>query len=224
MRIFTDKAGTPLVTSGLVYTQSESGPVLSLVPLESALRNALNDPEVIAAGITSADQLVAYQVTSYEAAMAIVEVWGGRKTGSLLITATEVSPNPAWQPPAPPVDRLADLVAKVDAATEQVNGNILASPHDKRWLAQKNEAKSEGIAWVKAHPASTQTEAETAINAIIAAAFPAEPRVVSGGGLIVSYAVEAQARGIIAAATYEALRDFMVATPDKQLQKLLAKL
>lgn len=130
---------------------------------------------------------------------------------------TDVTVDPAWTPPPIEPTELALL-------REAVNRNLLASPHDRRWLEQKEEAKSEGIPWIKAHPAAGQAEAETAINGAIEAAFPGQPRVVSGAGIIASYAAEAQARGVIPAATYEALRDFIAATPESQLHKLLAKL
>jgi hypothetical protein len=123
--------------------------------------------------------------------------------------------------PPDPAPSLEDHLAEIKA---MVGKNLLASDHDKLWLAQKEVAKAEGIPWLKANPAATQEQFEAAVQGFIATDAPGDPMVVHPQGVIASYAKVAQTRGLISSATFEALRDFVVATPDKQLQKLLAQL
>ncbi len=125
--------------------------------------------------------------------------------------------DPSWSPPVT-IDPLEEMRALV-------RGNVLASVHDKRWLAQKEAAKLIAIPWIKANPTATQAEFQAAVFAALAAELPAgEPIVVNPDGIIASYALAAKERGLIAEASFTALRDLVVATPEKQIQKLLAQL
>jgi hypothetical protein len=129
-----------------------------------------------------------------------------------------VALDPTWTPPAPAPDPLDEL-------RSLVRGNILASDHDKRWLAQKEAAKAIAIPWIKANPTATQAEFQNAVFAALVDELPTgEPIVVNPGGIIASYALAAKERGLIAEATFIALRDFVVATTEKKLAKLLAQL
>jgi hypothetical protein len=105
-----------------------------------------------------------------------------------------------------------------------VSATLPVSEHDRRWLAQKEAAKRLGIAWIKAHPACTQAEAEEALAAALAAGLPGEPLVISPAGVIASYALAAHGRGYIPEANFTALRDLVAAASQEQLVQLLAKL
>ncbi|MFZ5586151.1 MAG: hypothetical protein ACOZHQ_09500 [Thermodesulfobacteriota bacterium] len=135
--------------------------------------------------------------------------------------------NPAWTPPAPALDpvqvRLEALEAAVARQEQAVAANLLASPHDRRWLAQKERAKLFGIGWIKANPEASMEELEAAVIADLASQFSGEPLVVSGG-VILSYAVEAAARGYIPDGSYESLRALVVAADADQIQAMLAAL
>jgi hypothetical protein len=97
------------------------------------------------------------------------------------------------------------------------------SPHDRRWLEQKEIAKEAGITYIKAHPDCTMDEMEAALRAEVAGQFPGEP-VVVGAGLIMSYADEAQKRGYIPEATWDALKALVANATEKQLRQMLNKL
>ena len=145
--------------------------------------------------------------------------------GSLVAVIEEgrvvgVIPDPAYTPPEPQPDPTQVRLEALEAA---VANNILASPHDRRWLAQKERAKIFGIPWLKDHPEATGADLEAAVLADLAATFPGEP-VVASVGVIQSYAVEAAARGYIPEATFEALRALVVASTPAQLQAMLAAL
>ncbi len=150
-------------------------------------------------------------------------LWSGPpiegKVVAIIADGTVVSAQPdlAWTPPPPPPDPLEELRRVVDQ-------NILASEHDRRWLAQKEAAKRLGIPWLKANPAATLAETENALAGALMAEFPGEPLVVSPAGVILSYAKAARERGYIAEEGFTALRDLVAATPDNQLAKLLVKL
>ena len=133
----------------------------------------------------------------------------------------QVAVDPTWQPPAPPAP--VDLAAKIEALEAVVAGNLLASPHDRRWLQQKEAAKAFGIPWLKANPEAGQAQCEAAVQAHLESAFPGLPVVVSGGVLL-SYAAEAAARGYIPEASFEALRALVLAASDSQLNSMLKAL
>jgi hypothetical protein len=193
-------------------TYNRVGDALWDPPLEQALARASAEHGIPAGEImvyATADPAEAEALLNAPLAALLPTLAGGQVTG--------VAVNPVWAPPAPPPDPLAELKQIVDQ-------NILASEHDRRWLAQKEAAKRLGIPWIKAHPAASQAEAEAALTAALAAEFPGEPLVASPAGVILSYAKAAQARGHIPEAGFAALRDLVAATPDSQLAKLLAKL
>jgi hypothetical protein len=135
----------------------------------------------------------------------------------LRLVGGAVAADPAWTPPAPPPDHIAELRRTVDR-------NILASEHDRRWLAQKEAAKRLGVAWIKAHPACAQAEAEAALTGLLAVEFPGEPLVASPAGVMASYALAAHSRGHIPSPTFESLRDLVAAASQDQLAQLLDKL
>ncbi len=128
--------------------------------------------------------------------------------------------NPDFVPPSP----AASLESQVAELKQLVQANLLTSAHDKRWLEQKEAAKHLGIAWLKANPSASQTDFEAALATALAAEFPAAPMVINPAGAIASYALVALDWGLIADASFESLRDFVAATPETQLQKLLAQL
>ncbi|MFH1058754.1 MAG: hypothetical protein V1797_08760 [Pseudomonadota bacterium] len=135
--------------------------------------------------------------------------------------------DPAYEPPEPqpdPVQVLLEALEQAVARQEQaVAANLLASPHDRRWLAQKERAKLFGVGWIKANPACGQAGLETALAADLAQAFPDQPLVVAAG-VILSYAAEAHARGYIADPGFAALRDLIVASSEAELQAMLSVL
>lgn len=138
--------------------------------------------------------------------------------------------DPAYTPPADAPDLVAALAEKVQALSAAVDrqeqavaANLLVSPHDRRWLAQKERAKLFGIPWLREHPEAEQEALEAAVLADLAEAFPAQPLVVSGG-VIMSYAAEAAARGYIPDASFASLKSLILASSEQQLQAMLAAL
>lgn len=142
----------------------------------------------------------------------LVSMEGGQVVG--------VEPDPGYTPSEPAPD---PVQARLEALEAAVATNILASPHDRRWLAQKERAKLFGISWIKANPEAGQADLEAAVMADLAQQFPGEPLVVSGG-VVLGYAVEAAARGYIPDGSYESLRALVVAASADQLQAMLAAL
>jgi hypothetical protein len=132
----------------------------------------------------------------------------------------EVAIDPDYTPPAPTPD---PVQARLEALESAVAANLLVSPHDRRWLAQKERAKLFGIPWLRDHPEAGQQDLEAAVLADLAEAFPAQPLVVSGG-VIMSYAAEAAARGYIPDASFASLKGLILASSEQQLQAMLAAL
>ncbi|MFH1058922.1 MAG: hypothetical protein V1797_09640, partial [Pseudomonadota bacterium] len=131
----------------------------------------------------------------------VIPVWeGGQVVG--------IEPDPDWTPPEPAPDpvqvRLEALEQAVARQEQAVAANLLASPHDRRWLAQKERAKLFGIAWLKAHPEASMEELAVAVETDLAEQFPGQPIVVSAG-IILSYAAEANARGYIPDSSFTSL-------------------
>lgn len=122
--------------------------------------------------------------------------------------------DPDYMPPDPPLDPVAELKAAVDQ-------NLMASPHDRRFLAQKEAAKTV-MWWIRENPDCTAGQVLTQVEAAIAAETPGEPVVVSGQGLLETYAHEAHQRGLIPAATWEALKALILASTPAQLTRMLA--
>lgn len=140
---------------------------------------------------------------------------------------TGVAVDPAWQPPAPPPDPLAELVAKVDKLPA---GTI----HETRLRDQKEFLKLWAIPWVKANPQATPEDAAQAILAALRAEFPADPICIGvyakdpdtgrEDGLLMSYAESAHLAGLTPDKSWQALRDLIVNTPEQQLREALRKL
>jgi len=203
-----------------------------MVDLEKATATALTDPEVVEAGITSAADLLAYQVASFDAAMDIVNAWGGRKTGSLVVTLAAgavqgIVPATSWQAPAAPPNPM-------QVALDELAANVAKMPisiHSTRAEDQKTYMKDWGIPWIKAHPEATPGDAAAAIMTALRAEFPNDPIVdliydrdpVSGreDGLLMSYADSAHTMGLISDKTWQALRGLIVAAPEQQLRAAL---
>ncbi len=140
---------------------------------------------------------------------------------SLGLVGGEVVLDPAYEPPQPP--QPVDILAEFAALKATLAANLLASPHDRRWLTQKERAKLFGIPWLQSHPEADQADLEAAIQAELAEAFPGEP-IVTGAGIIMSYAAEAASRGHIAEASFQALRDLVVGSSQAELQAMLSLL
>ena len=139
----------------------------------------------------------------------------------------EIRVDPAWQPPAPPPDPLAELA-------QVVARNIAASPHDKRFLTQKAIGK-QAISWIKGHPACTPQEAEDYVMGLVLAELPGQPVVPklywehqgAPQGLAMSYLYEAIQRGYLPPATpltWASLVGLIVGTPEKQIAAWLRSL
>ena len=136
--------------------------------------------------------------------------------------------DPDYTPPEPEPDPVQERLAALEAT---VKANVLASDHDKRWLRVKEFAKDVGVPWLKAHPTATEQELVDAVLAAAGAdaALGADETVSIAGEhlarwLLATYAVEAKRRGYIPVASFEALRDLVVAASDKQIKQMLAAL
>lgn len=177
-----------------------------------ALAKALAEAKL---GLTLAEHLADADLGPAASLLAVIEA------GQVV----SVGVDPAWVAPPPPPDPIEELKASLNEVKTVVAGNLAASEHDRRWLAQKEEVKNQGIPWIKANPTATQAEFQQAVFAAMASELPAgEPIVVNPDGIIASYALAAKERGLIAEASFISLRDLVVTTSDKELAKLLAKL
>lgn len=116
------------------------------------------------------------------------------------------------------------LAERLAAIEQAVAGNLLATAHDRKWLAQKETAKLVGIPYLREHPGCAQAEVEAVVAAALAAAHPGQAIVVSVPGIIQSYADEALARGHVGEATFIALRDLVANSTPAQVQAMLAVL
>lgn len=132
-----------------------------------------------------------------------------------------VAIDPDYTPPTPVPDPVQARLAALESALEQIPLN---TPHNRRWLAQKERVKATGIAYIQAHPACDQADLEQALAGDLASGFPGEPIVVSPAGVILSYADAATAQGFISEASFSALRDLVAASSPAQLQAMLQTL
>lgn len=130
----------------------------------------------------------------------------------------EVAIDPDYVPPAPVPDPVQARLEALEATLERIPLN---TPHNRRWLAQKERVKAAGIAYIQAHPACAQVDLEQALAADLTAGFPGEPIVVNAPGVIQSYADTALAQGFIAEASFPALRDLVAASSPDQIQAML---
>ncbi|KMY68483.1 hypothetical protein AAU61_02100 [Desulfocarbo indianensis] len=126
----------------------------------------------------------------------------------------DVQADPAYAPPDPPLDPVEELTAVVSK-------NVLASPHDKRFLAQKEAAKSV-MWWIRENPDCAAAQVLAQVEAAIEAETPGEPVVVCAQGLMDTYAYEAHQRGLISADTWEELKALILASTPAQLMHMLA--
>lgn len=163
----------------------------------------------------------------------VIPVWeGGQVVG--------IEPDPDWTPPEPAQDPLAALKGDVARLEETVKKTIPVSPHDKRFLAQKEIGKTI-IAWIKANPTCTPQEVEDRVMAQVLAELPGQPVVpklywewtdpatgqTSPQGLAMSYCYEAVVRGYLppeAPVTWPTLVQLIVATPEEQIAAWLRSL
>lgn len=146
---------------------------------------------------------------------------------AMLLVDGQVVADPAWQPPAPPPDPLAELAAKVDRLPA---GTI----HETRMRDQKEFMKAFAIPWVKANPQATPVDAALAILAALWAEFPADPICIQvyekdpvtgrEDGLLMSYAESAHAAGLTPDPSWQALRELILQAPEQQLREALRKL
>jgi|GEM_PF-2410479 len=160
------------------------------------------------------------QANSVDGLRLVATIAGGAVVG--------VAIDPEYTPPEPAPDpvqaRLEALEAAVKLQEQAVAANLLATAHDRKWLAQKETAKLVGIPYIQAHPECSQEEVEAAVVAALTAAYPGQAIVVSGPGIIQSYADEALARGYLGEASFAALRDLVAASTPAQVQAMLAVL
>ncbi len=144
-----------------------------------------------------------------------------------------ISVDPAWQPPAPtaPDTSLLDGLAEL---AQVVARNVAVSPHDRRFLMQKDIGK-QAIKWIRQHPLCTPDEAEQYIMALVLAELPGQPVVPklyweyqgAAQGLAMSYLHEAIKRGYCPPTTpmsWESLVALIVATPESQIDAWLRSL
>ena len=132
-----------------------------------------------------------------------------------------VAPDPSYTPPAPTPDPMQVRLEALEAVVERIPLN---TPHNRRWLAQKERVKAAGIAHIQANPACSQAGLEQALAADLAGGFPDQPIVVSASGVIQSYAEAAAAQGFIATASFDALRDLVAGSSAAQIQAMLETL
>lgn len=161
------------------------------------LRYVTNDPDLIRADLASL----------------VASIDNGQVVG--------VSVDPDYVPSASVPDPVPARLEALEAAVERIPLN---TPHNRRWLAQKERVKAAGIAYIKANPGCAQAELEQALAAELAAGFPGEPLVVNPAGLVQSYAQAAWAQGFIAEAGFIALRDLVAASGASDLQAMLQSL
>ncbi len=150
----------------------------------------------------------------------------------------ELVVDPAWTPPeaAAPLD----LAAEIAELKGVVAKNVPASPHDRRYLTDKEIGKTL-IPWLKANPTATVQEATNHVMPLILAELPGQPVIpplywewtdpatseVYPCGLAMSYLYEARERGYCppeTPLTWEALVALVVATPEELIASWLRSL
>lgn len=147
--------------------------------------------------------------------------------GVFYLVEGRVTIDPSWQPPAPPVDPLALL-------TQTIAENVASSPHDKRFMRQKEVGKK-AITWIREHPTCTPDEAETYVMDLVLAAIPGQPVIPKlyfeykgqPQGLAMSYLYEAIQRGYCPAGTpmtWQSIVGLIVGTPEEMLADWLISL
>lgn len=208
-----------------VFVDRASETVLGYSGLTLLADGSLGHPDLahcLAARGLHADEVWAWPVTDLETAKVITSV----PLEALLATIVDsqvvgVTLDPNYTPPAPAPDPVQARLAALESALERIPLN---TPHNRRWLAQKERVKAAGIAYIQAHPACAQADLEQALAAELAADFPGDPIVVNAVGVIQSYVDAALAQGFIAEASFPALRDLVAASSATQIQTMLQTL
>jgi hypothetical protein len=219
------------IHQGAVFhrTYNRVGDALWDPPLDQALPQASAEHGIPAGEImvyTTADPAEAEALLNAPLAALVPTVAGGQVTG--------VAVDPAWSPPAPPPDPLQALQADVARVEQVVAKTLPVSPHDRRFLTQKEIGKTI-IPWIKANPDCTPEQAETQIVALILAELPGEPVVPKlywehegqPQGLAMSYLYEAIKRGYCppeTPLTWASLVGLVVATPEEMIAAWLRSL
>jgi len=151
-----------------------------------------------------------------------------------------VTINPDYTPPAPAPDPVQALRADVAHLKQVVATTIPSSPHDRRYLTDKEIGKML-IPWLKANPSATVQQATNYVVPLILAELPGQPVIpplywewidpatqeVHSFGLGMSYLYEARVRGYCppeTPLTWEALVSLVVATPEEQIAAWLRSL
>jgi hypothetical protein len=152
----------------------------------------------------------------------------------------EVAIDPDYTPPAPAPDPVQALREDVAHLQQVVATTIPSSPHDRRYLTDKEIGKML-IPWLKANPSATVQQATDYVVPLILAELPGQPVIpplywewtdpatqeVRAFGLGMSYLYEARVRGYCppeTPLTWEALVSLVVATPEEQIAAWLRSL
>jgi len=152
----------------------------------------------------------------------------------------EVAIDPDYTPPAPTPDPVQALREDVAHLQQVVATTIPSSPHDRRYLTDKELGKML-IPWLKANPSATVQQATNYVVPLILAELPGQPVIpplywewtdpatqeVRAFGLGMSYLYEARVRGYCppeTPLTWEALVSLVVATPEEQIAAWLRSL
>lgn len=148
--------------------------------------------------------------------------------------------DPDYVPPAPAPDPVQALREDVAHLQQVVATTIPSSPHDRRYLTDKELGKML-IPWLKANPSATVQQATNYVVPLILAELPGQPVIpplywewtdpatqeVRAFGLGMSYLYEARVRGYCppeTPLTWEALVSLVVATPEEQIAAWLRSL
>lgn len=234
MWVFAQKVDGRVVYISGVVTGSQ-GQLLAQ-PYDACLAAAL----MVNPGL-AAEDLTALQVQDLAEAKRIDQMPEAARLGVMSqgeLTGVEL--DPAYAPPEPAQDPLAALKGDVARLEETVRKTIPVSPHDKRFLAQKEIGKTI-IAWIKANPTCTPQEVEDHVMAQVLAELPGQPVVpklywewtdpatgqTSPQGLAMSYCYEAVVRGYLppeAPVSWPTLVQLIVATPEEQIAAWLRTL
>ena len=151
-----------------------------------------------------------------------------------------VTVDPDYTPPPPAPDPVRALREDVAHLQQVVATTIPSSPHDRRYLTDKEIGKML-LPWLKANPSATVQQATDYVVPLILAELPGQPVIpplywewtdpatqeVHSFGLGMSYLYEARVRGYCppeTPLTWEALVSLVVATPEEQIAAWLRSL
>ncbi len=207
-----------ITTGDVVYKTSlvTEGGQMTMPSAEAAMAAAVQATGLDPAELVSwpaPDRVTAEALLLADLASLVATIVDGQVVGVVI--------DPDYTPPAPTPDPVQARLEALEATLEQLPLN---TPHNRRWLAQKDRVKATGIAYIQARPACEQAELEQALALDLAAGFPGEPLVVNPAGVILSYADAAAAQGFIGQASFAALRDLVAASSPAQIQAMLQTL